>query len=97
MNATQEEIEMTTSDVTSEARELDARTGDGIDVRLFWHPATDTVTISVFDTSHEQAFELLVDRAKAREAFDHPFAYAAFQGVPFATPLRAHDEEPVAA
>jgi hypothetical protein len=97
MNATQEEIEMTTSDFTSEPLELDARTGDGIAVRLFWHPGIDTVTVSVFDSTHEQAFELVVDADEALEAFHHPFAYAAFRGVPFATPLRAHEEEPVAA
>ena len=54
---------MTASDFTSDAKELDARAGDGIDVRLFWHPTTDTVSVSVFDTTHEQSFELLVDPA----------------------------------
>ena len=88
---------MTTSDFTSDARELDARMGDGIDVRLFWHPGTDRVTVSVFDSTNEQAFELLVDPARALDAFHHPFAYAASRGVPFAAPIRAHDEEPVAA
>ncbi len=88
---------MTTSDFTSEAKELDARTGDGFDVRLFWHPATDTVTVSVFDATHEQSFELVVEPGKALDAFRHPFAYAAFQGIPFAAPLRAHDEESLAA
>ena len=88
---------MTTSDFTSEAKELDARAGDGIDVRLFWHPGTGTVTLSVFDSAHEQAFELVVDPAEALEAFQHPFAYAACKGVAFAAPLRAHDEAPVAA
>jgi hypothetical protein len=80
---------MTASDFTS--MELDTRAGDGIDVRLFWHPATDTVCLSVFDTSHEQAFELLIDPADALDAFNHPFAYAAFQGIRFAAPIRAHD------
>ncbi len=87
---------MTSSDFTSELLELDARAGDGIDVRLFWYPATDTVAVSVVDTTHEQAFELLVDAGEALEAFHHPFAYAAFQGIAFEAPLRAHDEEPVA-
>jgi hypothetical protein len=96
MNPTQKEIEMTTSDFIREPLELDARAGDGIDVRLFWHPETGSVTVSVFDTTHEQAFELVVDPAQALDAFTHPFAYAAFKGVPFETPLRARDEEPVA-
>ena len=88
---------MTTSDFTSEPRELDTRAGDGIDVRLFWHPATDTLTVSVFDSTNEQAFELVVDPGEALDAFHHPFAYAAFQSIPFATPQRAHEEAPVAA
>lgn len=88
---------MTTNDFTSEARELDARTGDGFDVRLFWHPAADRVTVSVFDATHEQSFELVVDPKEALDAFRHPFAYAAFQGIPFATRLRAQDEESFAA
>ena len=95
MNATREEIDMTTSDFTSEARELDARTGDGFALRLFRHSATATVTVSVFDATHAQSFELVVDPGKALDAFRHPFAYAAFQGIPFATPLQAHNEESV--
>jgi hypothetical protein len=91
------EPQMTTIDLMSEPVELDARSGDGIDVRLFWHPSTNAVTVSVFDTTHERAFELLVDPADAFDAFNHPFAYAAFQGVAFEIPLRARDEEPVAA
>lgn len=87
---------MTASDFSSEAKELDARAGDGIDVRLFWHPGTDSVSVSVFDTTHEQSFVLVVDPADALDAFNHPFAYAAFKGVAFEAPLRAHDEEPIA-
>jgi hypothetical protein len=68
---------MTPSDFISETRELDARAGDGIDVRLLWHPTTGTVSISVFDTKDRQAFEVAVDSAHAMDAFRHPFAYAA--------------------
>ena len=71
---------MTTSDFTSEARELAARTGDGIDVRLFWHPSSDTVTVSMFDATYGRAFEIAVDPEEALDAFQHPFAYAAFRG-----------------
>ena len=68
---------MTTSDFINEARELDRRAGDGIDVRLLWHPATGTVSVSVFDLTHEDAFEFVVDPANALDDFHHPFAYAA--------------------
>ena len=88
---------MTASDFAGNARELGARAGDGIDVRLFWNPDNDTVSVAVFDTTHEQSFELVVDPADALDAFNHPYAYAAFHGIPFTTPLRAHDEQPVAA
>ena len=95
MNPTQKEIEMTTSDFTTEAKELDARAGDGFEVRLLWHPATDTVTVSVLGATREHAFEFVVDSGEALNAFRHPYAYAAFQGIPFATPLRTHNEESV--
>ena len=82
-----------TIDIT-EARELDARAGDGIDVRLMWYPATNTVTISVLDATRDHSFELAVEPAHALAAFHHPFAYAASQGVAFVAPLRAHEEQP---
>jgi hypothetical protein len=88
---------MTTTDFTCEARELDARAAEGIDVRLFWHPTTGTVSISVFDSTREESFALVVDSEKALDAFHHPFAYAAFRGVSFEAPARATDAEPIAA
>jgi hypothetical protein len=92
-----EEITMTTTDLTTAPRELDARTSDGIDVRLSWHPTTDAVTVSVVDKPREQAFEFVVDPAKARDAFHHPFAYAAFSGVRELALLDAGGDEHVAA
>ena len=87
---------MNTTDFTGEVRELDARAAEGIDVRLFWHPATDTVSISVFDSTREESFELVVESAEALDAFHHPFAYAAFRGVLFEAPARS-DAAPIAA
>ncbi len=83
---------MTTTDFTSETRELDARAAEGIDVRLFWHPSTDILSISVFDSTRKESFELVVDPDEALDAFHHPFAYAAFRGVSFEAPARAGDE-----
>ena len=71
------------------AKELDARSGDGIDVQLLWYPATGTVTVSVRDASRDHSFELAVDPARALDAFHHPFAFASTRGVPFAAPARA--------
>ena len=88
---------MTTSELTHQARELDARSAEGIDVRLFWQPETGAVSISVFDSTREESFALVVDAEDALDAFHHPFAYAAFCGISFEAPARATDAEPIAA
>jgi hypothetical protein len=76
-----------TTDIT-EARELDARAGDGLDVRLLWYPATDAVTVWVYDAKYSNAFELAVEPDEAVDAFHHPFAYASFRGIEFDAPAR---------
>jgi hypothetical protein len=58
-----------------EARELDYRDSDGISVLLLWHPATDSLSISVHDEPTDEVFELGVDAADALDAFRHPYAY----------------------
>ena len=88
---------MTTSDFTDTVKELDARTADGIDVRLFWHPVSEAISIAVFDSTREEVFEFVIEPGDALDAFNHPFAYAAFQGIPFQAPVRAHDEAPISA
>ena len=59
-----------------DVRELDRRASDGIDVRLLWHPHTNSVTLAVHDerAGHDLVFE--VDPAEALRAFRHPYAYA---------------------
>ena len=57
-------------------RELDQRYSDGIDVRLLWNSATNRVTVRVHDQKLGESFELEVDGAQARDAFQHPYAYA---------------------
>lgn len=61
----------------STARELDRRTGEGLDVRLLWDPQTDRVSVAVHDSHLDEFFELAVDGADALDAFRHPYAYAA--------------------
>ena len=86
---------MTISDINSEAKELDARVADGIDVRLLWYPGLDTVTVVVSDSRRQTAFELAVASDAALDAFHHPFAYAAQEPVSgFVSPTR---EQQVAA
>ena len=80
----------------TEAKELDSRTGDGIEVQLLWHPADNSISVFVYDATHASGFEVDVDASDALDAFHHPFAYAASRGVPFETPQR-HDEQPATA
>lgn len=63
-------------DLTS-ARELDARTNDGVNVRLLWHPSSNCVAVEVVDGRTGEQFALAVHAADALDAFHHPFAYAA--------------------
>ena len=54
-----------------------SRQSDGLAVVLLWHPGSDSVTLSVADSRTGARFELVIDRARALDAFYHPFAYAA--------------------
>ena len=58
-------------------RELAARESDGIHVLLLWHPGENAVTVSVEDTRLGDRFRIAVAPERARDAFYHPFAYAA--------------------
>jgi hypothetical protein len=60
----------------SNARELDARTADGIDVRLLWQKLTNRVCVHVCDARNGDEFVVTVDGTAALDAFNHPFAYA---------------------
>ena len=58
-------------------RELAARAGDGLSVRLLWHPDRGDVTVAVEDARIGDRFFLDVAPDRALDAFHHPFAYAA--------------------
>jgi hypothetical protein len=75
--ATASIIGMSTATGHKEARELASREGDGLAVRLVWHPSNDAVTVSVTDSRTGDRFQLAIDRTHALDAFYHPFAYAA--------------------
>ena len=70
-------------------RELDHRSGDGIEVWLLWAPEGGRVIVSVHDSRSGEAFEIEVEPAEqAMHVFHHPFAYAAHRGIaPRATAL----------
>lgn len=58
-----------------EFRELMRRSGGGLDVRLRWHPETDSVSIEIVDDQTGEKHESDVPRESALDAFEHPFAY----------------------
>ena len=67
-------------------RELAYRSSNGIDVFLLWCPADDSLAVVVIDESAE-SFELVVSADEAVDAFDHPYAYAAYRGLALGMPL----------
>ena len=65
------------SDAYLTPRELDARSGDGLDIRLLWNPDDDSLTVTVADVRSEEFVVIPVAAQDAAAAFHHPFAYAA--------------------
>ena len=68
-------------------RELAHRAADGIDVTLLWSPKENTLTLEVYDRGTEEYFEVDVPRDCALDAFHHPYAYAAHQGLDYELPV----------
>lgn len=66
-----------TATTSTERRELAQRTGDGIEVTLYWNKPIDRVTIVVFDLRSAETLEFEIDGRAALDAFNHPYAYAA--------------------
>jgi hypothetical protein len=59
------------------ARELDSRSGDGLEVRLLWHPRDNRVWVAVNDTKTGDSFDVQIGRGdRALDVFHHPYAYA---------------------
>lgn len=69
---------MTLSHTTHARRELDHRHTNGIDVTLSWCPAGGALFVTVLDEAGD-SFELRVGADEALDAFNHPYAYAAFR------------------
>lgn len=65
-----------TATASTERRELAKRTGDGIEVTLYWNKPTDRVTIVVCDLRSDETLEFEIDGRAALDAFNHPYAYA---------------------
>jgi hypothetical protein len=69
--------------IHSVRKELAHRNSDGIDVWLLWSPAADELFVVVHDRRVDELFELEVDACHALDAFEHPYAHAAFRGVDY--------------
>jgi hypothetical protein len=65
------------SDADLTLRELDSRSGDGLDIRLLSNPDDDSLTVAVADVRSEEFLVIPVSAQDAAAAFHHPFAYAA--------------------
>jgi hypothetical protein len=72
-----------------QVRELAHRETDGLEVLLFWHEATNELTVSVSDERTGAYFELDAGPDEALDVFYHPYAHAAFRGVPYDEALLA--------
>ena len=64
-------------------RELHSRTSAGIQVSLSWSPADGRAWVALRDVRTDGGFVLpVLTGERARDVFDHPYAYAAHRGVP---------------
>jgi hypothetical protein len=79
----------TSASLDGTQRELAHRAADGIEVVLFWHDLTDELTVSVSDDRSGSYFELIADPSNALDVFEHPYAYAAFEGLQYEDELLA--------
>jgi len=70
-----------TFDITQIPLELDRRETDGISVALLWRKQGNVVSVAVTDERTGADFELVVPADRARDAFHHPYAYAAGSGL----------------
>jgi hypothetical protein len=67
---------MTTTASPTTLRELDARTNDGLDIRLLWRAHDDVVLLQVDDAELQLRLVVPVPPDEAMFAFHHPFAFA---------------------
>lgn len=73
-------------------RELDFRANDGLEVALVWRAGDQRLIVEVVDTKAAGGFRLEVFPTEALDAFQHPYAYAAFRGVEYVEPCQLRAE-----
>lgn len=62
-------------------RELAQRAAEGIEVTLYWNESENSIALEVLDSGTDSVLEFAVARDRALDAFYHPYAYAARQGI----------------
>jgi hypothetical protein len=63
-------------------RELAHRQAAGLDVKLYWAPGSDTLSVVVSDARLRSDFELVLGQQDdALEVFNHPYGFAAGRGL----------------
>lgn len=72
------------SKATDPCRELAYRASKGVEVVLFWHQDRGQLTVAVSDGRSGAYFELAAAPDEALDVFNHPYAHAAFRGLPYA-------------
>jgi hypothetical protein len=88
---------MASSNISSQPhRELAHRVNDGLEVVLFWEKLADDLTITVSDERSGAYFELAAAPDQALDVFNHPYAHAAFRGLPYAEEALASRAEAAA-
>jgi hypothetical protein len=79
-----EEKEMaSTTHTDCSEQELDFRANDGLEVTLLWRAGDECLIVEVVDTKLGDAFRFEVAATQGYDAFQHPYAYAAFRGVEY--------------
>jgi len=71
----------TATHLTPSLFELDRREGDGIVVTLLWRKQLDVISIELVDERTGAELEFAVPNDRALDAFNHPYVYAARQGL----------------
>jgi hypothetical protein len=80
---------MISATTPTDARELDYRTADGVEVALLWHTGRNFLSVVVSDARIGETFELVLDDGdNAMDVFHHPYAYAAHRGLEFSVVSR---------
>ena len=72
--------------------ELAYRRNDGLEVWLLWSRFENHLFVLVVDSKTDDVFEITVESDQALDAFEHPYAHAAFRGVEYREPVRREAE-----